>query len=114
VHDSWCKRKLGLTDDAAIDAAIKEVAKTMHGDHDKSAWLFIICSRPFRQARVALSLDAFQADLVRGSAGRREPILVAEPATSQRLWQAGMTRHLSLRRFPPGCPRSCPGLASWR
>ena len=40
VHDSWCKRKLGLTDDAAIDAAIKEVAKTMHGDHDKSLVAF--------------------------------------------------------------------------
>lgn len=40
VHDSWCKRKLGLTDDAAIDAAIKEVAKTMHGDHDKSRVAF--------------------------------------------------------------------------
>ena len=40
VHDSWCKRKLGLTDDAAIDAAIKKVATTMHGDHDKSRVAF--------------------------------------------------------------------------
>jgi hypothetical protein len=40
VHDSWCKRKLGLTDDAAIDAAIKQVAQTMHADHDKSRVAF--------------------------------------------------------------------------
>lgn len=40
VHDSWCKKKLGLTDDAAIDAAIKEVAKTMHADRDKSRVAF--------------------------------------------------------------------------
>ena len=40
VHDSWCRKKLGLTDDAAIDAAIKEVAKTMHADRDKSRVAF--------------------------------------------------------------------------
>jgi hypothetical protein len=40
VHDSWCKKKLGLTDDKAIDAAIKQVATTMHGDHDKSRVAF--------------------------------------------------------------------------
>jgi hypothetical protein len=40
VHDSWCKKKLGLTDDAAIDAAIKKVAGIMHGDHDKSRVAF--------------------------------------------------------------------------
>jgi len=35
VHDSWAKKKLGLTDDAAIDAAIKDVCKTMHAEHSK-------------------------------------------------------------------------------
>ena len=40
VHDSWCKKKLGLTDDAAIDAGIQAVAKTMHADRDKSRVAF--------------------------------------------------------------------------
>lgn len=40
VHDSWCKKKLGLTDDAAIDAAIKKVATTMKAEHDKSRVAF--------------------------------------------------------------------------
>ncbi len=35
VKESWCKKKLGLTDEAAIDAAIAEVAKTMHAERDK-------------------------------------------------------------------------------
>ncbi len=40
VHDSWCKKKLGLTDDAAIEAGIKEVAAKMHADRDKSRVAF--------------------------------------------------------------------------
>lgn len=36
VKNSWCKKKLGLTDDAAIDAAIKHVIATMKADRDKS------------------------------------------------------------------------------
>jgi hypothetical protein len=40
VHDSWCRKKLGLTDDAAIEAAIKKVATTMHADRDKSRVAF--------------------------------------------------------------------------
>jgi hypothetical protein len=40
VHDSWCKRKLGLTDDAAITEGIRKVAEKMKGDHDKSRVAF--------------------------------------------------------------------------
>ena len=40
VHDSWCRKKLGLTDDAAIDAGIKQVATKMHADRDKSRVAF--------------------------------------------------------------------------
>lgn len=35
VRDSWCKKKLGLDDDKAIDAAIKEVCEKMKGDKQK-------------------------------------------------------------------------------
>jgi 3-dehydroquinate synthetase len=35
VRDSWCKKKLGLTDDAAVDAAIKDICETMKGDKQK-------------------------------------------------------------------------------
>ena len=35
VRDSWCKKKLGQTDDATIDAAIKAVCETMKGDKQK-------------------------------------------------------------------------------
>jgi hypothetical protein len=40
VRDSWCKKKLGLTDDAAADAAIKSVCETMKGDRTKSRVTF--------------------------------------------------------------------------
>ena len=40
VHESWAKKKLGLTDDMAIDAAIKNVCTTMHADHNKSRVTF--------------------------------------------------------------------------
>ncbi len=40
VADSWCKKKMGLTDDAAIAAGIKAVATTMKGDRDKSRVAF--------------------------------------------------------------------------
>lgn len=40
IHDGWCKKKLALTDDAAIDAGIKAVATKMHGDRDKSRVAF--------------------------------------------------------------------------
>lgn len=40
VREKWCKKKLGLTDDAAADAAIKAVCETMKGDHDKSRVAF--------------------------------------------------------------------------
>ena len=36
VRESWCKKKLGLTNDAEIDAAIKQVVTTMKADRDKS------------------------------------------------------------------------------
>lgn len=35
VRDSWAKKKLGVTDDAAIDAAIKEICEKMKGDKQK-------------------------------------------------------------------------------
>lgn len=35
VRDSWCKKKLGLTDDAAVDAAIKDICEAMKGDKQK-------------------------------------------------------------------------------
>ncbi len=35
VRDSWCKKKLGLTDDAAVDAAIQDICETMKGDKQK-------------------------------------------------------------------------------
>ncbi|HRY07811.1 MAG TPA: DUF2853 family protein [Hyphomicrobiaceae bacterium] len=35
VRDSWCKKKLGLGDDKAIDAAIKDVCEKMKGDKQK-------------------------------------------------------------------------------
>ena len=40
VHESWCKKKLGLTDEAAIAAGIQEVARRMHADRDKSRVAF--------------------------------------------------------------------------
>lgn len=40
VHDGWCKKKLQLTDDAAIDAAIKLVCGTMKGENHKSRVTF--------------------------------------------------------------------------
>jgi hypothetical protein len=35
VRDSWCKKKLGLNDDAAVDAAIQDICETMKGDKQK-------------------------------------------------------------------------------
>ena len=35
VRDSWCKKKLGLTGDADINAAIKKVCETMKPERDK-------------------------------------------------------------------------------
>ena len=35
VRDSWCKKKLQLTDEAAIDACIKQVCETMKADRSK-------------------------------------------------------------------------------
>lgn len=41
VRDSWCKKKLGLTNsDAELDAAIKEVCEKMKGDKNKSRIAF--------------------------------------------------------------------------
>ncbi len=40
VRDSWCKKKLGLTDDAAIDATIKSVCEMMKADRSKSRVTF--------------------------------------------------------------------------
>ena len=40
VRDSWCKKKLQLTDEAAIDAAITSVCATMKPDHSKSRVTF--------------------------------------------------------------------------
>lgn len=35
VKESWCKKKLGLTDEAAIDAALKDVCEKMKADKQK-------------------------------------------------------------------------------
>ncbi|MCB1542055.1 MAG: DUF2853 family protein [Rhodoblastus sp.] len=40
VRESWCKKKLGLSGDAELDAAIKSVCETMKADHDKSRVAF--------------------------------------------------------------------------
>lgn len=40
VRESWCKKKLGLSGDAELDAAIKGVCETMKADHDKSRVAF--------------------------------------------------------------------------
>ncbi|MCB1526522.1 MAG: DUF2853 family protein [Hyphomicrobiaceae bacterium] len=40
VHESWCKKKLGQADDAAIDAAIKEVCEKMKADKQKKRVTF--------------------------------------------------------------------------
>lgn len=40
VRESWCKKKLGLSGDAEIDAAIKKVCETMKADHSKSRVTF--------------------------------------------------------------------------
>ena len=36
VRESWCKKKLGLSGDAELDAGIKQVMTTMKAEHDKS------------------------------------------------------------------------------
>lgn len=40
VRESWCKKKLALTDAAAIDAAIKMVCEKMKAEHNKSRVTF--------------------------------------------------------------------------
>lgn len=40
IRDGYAKKKLGLTDDKAIDAAIKKVATRMKGDKNKSRVCF--------------------------------------------------------------------------
>ena len=40
VRDGFAKKKLGLADDTAIDAAIAKVCETMKGDHNKSRVAF--------------------------------------------------------------------------
>lgn len=35
VRDGWCKKKLALTDVAAIDAALKKVCEIMHAERSK-------------------------------------------------------------------------------
>lgn len=40
VRESWGKRKLGLTDDAQLDAVIKSVCQDMKAVHDKSRVAF--------------------------------------------------------------------------
>jgi hypothetical protein len=40
VRESWCKKKLGLSGDADIDASIKKVCETMKSDRDKSRVAF--------------------------------------------------------------------------
>ena len=40
VRDSWCKKKLGLSDAAGIDAMIKKVCETMKPERDKSRVTF--------------------------------------------------------------------------
>lgn len=40
VRDGFAKKKLGLADDAAIDAALKKVCERMKGDNTKSRVAF--------------------------------------------------------------------------
>jgi hypothetical protein len=40
VRESWCKKKLGLSGDAELDAAIMKVCETMKADRDKSRVAF--------------------------------------------------------------------------
>ena len=40
VHDNWGKKKLGATDDTAIDAAIKKTVEKMKGNNHKSRAAF--------------------------------------------------------------------------
>jgi hypothetical protein len=54
VHDSWCKKKLGLTDEAAIKAGIEKVLGSMKGDNHKSrAAVYYLLAEHFGK------LDAF-------------------------------------------------------
>lgn len=40
VWESWCKKKLGVTDDAKADAAIEKVCQAMSGDRTKDRVTF--------------------------------------------------------------------------
>ncbi|GAA4523735.1 DUF2853 family protein [Chelativorans composti] len=40
VRESWCKKKLGVTDDAKADAAIEKVCQAMSGDRTKDRVTF--------------------------------------------------------------------------
>ena len=40
IRDGFAKKKLGLTDDAAINVALKKVAEKMKGDNSKSRVCF--------------------------------------------------------------------------
>lgn len=40
VRESWCKKKLGISDDASADAAIEKVCQAMSGDRTKDRVTF--------------------------------------------------------------------------
>lgn len=40
VRESWCKKKLGIDDDKAIDSALKEVCEKMKADKQKQRVTF--------------------------------------------------------------------------
>ena len=40
MRDSWCKKKLQLTDEKAIDSAIKDVCTKMKAEHSKGRVTF--------------------------------------------------------------------------
>jgi len=40
VRESWCKKKLGVADDAAADAAIEKVCQAMSSDNTKDRVTF--------------------------------------------------------------------------
>lgn len=54
VRENWAKKKLGLSNDAEIDAAIKSVCETMKGDRDKSrvAFYYLLAHKCGKMAEV--------------------------------------------------------------